>query len=207
MIALLLKKRQVRNNVDSENLVYLRALNHKDKDKVCRWMVSSYVIHHTFVVPGPYAIPHDFATHAYAERYFYQLMSDKNRRTFAIIKGREHIGNIGLKEIDFDQLKAECFIEIGHKENRNKGFGFMAMRQLLSWAFLNLGLEKIELDVLEFNTPAIKIYDRLGFVAEPSFMWHYDEFGMYWHVIKMSLTKSILLGKKLRINPILDHYL
>jgi RimJ/RimL family protein N-acetyltransferase len=62
----------------------------------------------------------------------------------------------------------------------------------------NFGLEKIELDVLEFNTPAIKIYNRLGFVAEPSFMWHYDEFGMYWHVIKMSISKSnFLLGKRL----------
>lgn len=189
-MVLLLKKKQVKNQAEQAALVHLRPLSHKDKDKVCRWMSSPFIIQHTFVVPGPYAIPYDFATYSYAERYFYQLMTDKKRQTFAIMRGSEHIGNIGLKEIDHQLLKAECFIEIGQRENRARGYGFSAMRQLLSIAFNDHKLLKVELDVLEFNVSALRIYYRLGFVPELPFIWHYDEFGMYWRVIKMALSHS-----------------
>lgn len=193
---LLLKKRQEKANQSLAN-IYLRPLNHKDKDRVCRWMSSSFIIHHTFVVPGLYALPYDFATYGYAERYFYQLMTDNKRETFAIMKNAEHIGNIGLKDIDWEKQKADCFIEIGSRSFRGQGHGFAAMKQLLFRAFLDLKLLSVELDVLEFNLSALKIYQRLGFICQSPFIWHYDEFGMYWRVLRMSLVGTTFL----RLNP------
>lgn len=191
---LLLKKRQEKVKVSSAK-IHLRPLNHKDKKRVCRWMSSSFIIHHTFVVPGLYALPSDFATYSYAERYFYQLMTDRKRETFAIMKNAEHVGNIGLKDIDWDKQKADCFIEIGSPSFRGQGNGFEAMKQLLVRAFLELKLVTVELDVLEFNLSALKIYQRLGFIGQTPFMWHYDEFGIYWRVLRMSLTASKFLGR------------
>lgn len=197
-MVLLLGKRQVKNKDARVDSIHLRSLNHKDKPQVCRWMISPFIIHHTFVVPGPYAIPYDFATYAYAERYFYQLMTDKQRETFAIMYGDEHIGNVGLKEIDHKLLKAECFIEIGRSTFRGQGYGLEAMTQLLIKAFRDLGLKEVELEVLEFNVAAIKVYKRLGFRADSHYIWHYDEFGMYWRVIKMSLSASGFFARSLK---------
>lgn len=188
-MAVLLKKRHIKNRQAQPSEVYLRPLRHKDKDLVCRWMSSPYIVENTFVVPGPYGIPHDFASMAYAARYFDQLMADRHRKTYAIMWQNNHIGNVGLKEIAYDSQTAECFIEIGLRSNRGGGKGMEAMHQLLNKAFFEFDLMNIELDVLEFNVAAIRIYEKLGFILKDSFIWHYDEFGIYWRVLRMSVTR------------------
>ena len=78
----------------------------------------------------------------------------------------EHIGNIYLREIDWVARKAALHIFIGSKQHRGRGHGTRAIRLLLGHAFLDLNLNRIQLEVLADNTPAIKAYERSGFVAE-----------------------------------------
>lgn len=167
----------------------LRPLEKSDGMNVCRWMTSSYILQHSFVVTGPKSLPSDFATYEYAHRYFDMLLSDPLRITFAIVVDRIHIGNIGLKDICQDELTAECFIEIGDAPLRGRGCGSAAMAKLLDYAFGHLALVKVELEVLEFNFPALKVYNRLGFITTGFSGWHYDEFGQYWRVLRMRLKK------------------
>lgn len=169
--------------------ISLRAIEQSDKNSVCRWMTSSYILHNSFVIPSAKSVPNDFGTFAYAERYFTMLLSDPYRRVYAIAYDGVHIGNVGLKEISFKSMTAECFIEIGDLKFRGQGVGTKAMRLLLEIAFLKLSLDTISLDVLEFNFPALKIYHRLGFSFERENGWHYDQFGLYWRVVKMKLNK------------------
>lgn len=175
---------------------FLRSLEDSDLANVCRWMTSSYILQHSFVIPSARSLPNDFATSVYAARYFDMLMSDHRRLTFAITVNGQHVGNIGLKEISMTHLTAECFIEIGEKSYRGRGLGIDAMRQLLNLAFFDYGLLEVKLEVLEFNFPAIKVYDRLGFVARSETGWHYDEFGQYWRVLSMSIFRGDWLKKK-----------
>lgn len=189
-MVLMLKKAREKNKYNLDSQIYIRPLHHKDKNQVCRFMNQAFIIHHTFVVPGPNAVPYDFATNAYAKRYFHQLISDEKRLSFAIMKGKDHIGNIGLKEIDKKKGNAECFIEIGESRFRGKGFGYDAMRLLLNYTFIDLALVNLELDVLEFNAHAIRLYKRLGFMTIGPSFWHYDEFGIYWRVLNMSISAS-----------------
>lgn len=153
-------------------------------------MTSSYILQHSFVIPGPKSPPSDFATADYAIRYFDILISDPLRLTFAIMLNGLHIGNVGLKEICATTMMAECFIEIGEHEFRGQGLGINAMKQLLNFAFFDYGLREIELDVLEFNFRALKVYNRLGFKARGQSGWHYDEFGQYWRVLKMGIRQK-----------------
>lgn len=175
--------------------VYLRRLAVSDKEKICQWMTSPYILHHSFVIPGPHAIAKDFGSRAYAERYFNLLMTDNHRQTYAILVLDQHIGTIGIKEIDNYQ-RAECFIEIGELEFRGQGVGRLAMTHLLQIAFDVFSLDHLALDVLEFNIAAIKLYHSLGFVSEENFTWHYDEFGLYWRVIRMNLPKSAWVARR-----------
>lgn len=153
-------------------------------------MSSSYIVQHSFVVPGPKSRPQDFSTQAYARRHFEVLLNDPGRLTFAILLEGRHVGNVGLKDICWQTLTAECFIEIGEANYRGHGLGQMALKKLLQRAFFKLNLIKIDLDVLEFNFPAIKIYDRLGFMVQGQSAWHYDEFGQYWRVLRMTIKKE-----------------
>jgi RimJ/RimL family protein N-acetyltransferase len=170
--------------------ISLRPLKRCHEENVCKWMTSAYILHHSFVVPGPKSQPNNFSTKDYALRYFNILLHDKKRLTFAIVFKERHVGNVGLKEMDFFHKTAECFIEIGESQFRGCGIGFNAMNQLLRCAFLNYELSWVTLDCLEFNFPALKVYGALGFTSTGQICWHYDEFGQYWRVIKMSVKKD-----------------
>lgn len=168
----------------------LRNLAKSDCNNVCRWLESSYILQYSFVVSGKKSLPKDFSTIEYGLRYFQMILSDPNRVTFALEMGNVHIGNIGLKEINRIDLTAECFIEIGEAKYRGQGLGSRAMTELLDFAYFRYGLEQVELDVLEFNLAAITVYQRLGFSTVGFNGWHYDEYGQYWRVLRMSLLKK-----------------
>jgi RimJ/RimL family protein N-acetyltransferase len=81
---------------------------------------------------------------------------------------------------------------------------------LLEYAFKTLMLDEIRLEVLEFNLPAIRVYQKLGFVRTHRSGWHYDaEGGQYWQVWSMCLTsdrfsalqKRLTLGAEIKMIP------
>ncbi len=55
---------------------------------------------------------------------------------------------------------------IGKEEYRGKGVGTFAIRTMISHAFFNLNLRRIQLGVLENNIIAINLYKKVGFIEE-----------------------------------------
>jgi RimJ/RimL family protein N-acetyltransferase len=53
-------------------------------------------------------------------------------------------------------------INIGEEAGRGKGIGFTAI-QILEDQAQAMGLKRVELGVFEFNTPAVKLYKKLGY--------------------------------------------
>lgn len=49
---------------------------------------------------------------------------------------------------------------------RGRGFAVPMLRLVLEEAFARPGMERAELNVYSWNTPAIRTYERLGFAAE-----------------------------------------
>jgi RimJ/RimL family protein N-acetyltransferase len=170
--------------------INLRFLDRSDNERVRKWLLDPYVLELTFVIPGPErraSLPFDDKT---MNQYIEALLSDKTRKTFAIEAEGLHVGNVGLKEIDHEQGKAELFIEIGEKEYRGRGVGKAAMTILLDYVFFNMGLSEVCLEVLEFNGPALKLYKELGFQTSHRSGWHYDQNGRYWQVWWMRLPRE-----------------
>lgn len=176
--------------------IILRKLEKKDKKNVLKWMSNPYVIQNSFVVPAPNLIPVDFATEKYSERYFEHILTDNNRTTFAVMWDSYHVGNVGIKDIRLSAGTADCFIEIGEEKARGVGCGYSAMVRLLNYAFCERNFIEIGLDVLEFNVAAIKLYEKLCFVNQNQYSWHYDEYGQYWRVTRMSLKIQDWLRQK-----------
>ena len=84
---------------------------------------------------------------------------------FAIVAldGDELIGNCGIDDISDIDGTGGLVILIGDKRFWNRGFGADAVRLLLRFGFLTLGLNNIHLRVHAFNERAIRCYEKCGF--------------------------------------------
>lgn len=76
------------------------------------------------------------------------------------------LGLVTLANIDWVHRSTELHVMVGRREDRGRGIGTFAVREMLSHAFLDLGLHRVELDALADNSRAIHVYERAGFVRE-----------------------------------------
>jgi RimJ/RimL family protein N-acetyltransferase len=114
-----------------------------------------------FLVPG---VPFLFNLEDETD-WFEQRRKDKNSMVFAILAlpEKQLIGNCGLHNLDWKNRAAVFGIFIGDKNYWNKGYGTDATRTLLRFAFEQLGLNRMELEVYDFNPRAIRAYEKAGF--------------------------------------------
>ena len=77
------------------------------------------------------------------------------------------IGHIELAAIDRHNGSARvCRVLVGDPAYRGKGIGTVMMEKIVEIGFRRLGLHRIELSVFDFNTSAIRCYEKVGFVKE-----------------------------------------
>ena len=77
-----------------------------------------------------------------------------------------HIGNVGLHGIDWKNRTAVLGIVLGEKSYWNQGLGTDATHTALRFAFHELNLHRVELEVFEFNPRALRCYEKAGFRHE-----------------------------------------
>lgn len=102
----------------------------------------------------------------------YSASSDEVNLAMCDKETDKHIGNIYLRQINWINRHAELHIFIGDLEERSKGYGQSAVRQLLAHAFSDLGLKRVYLTVLSDNHAAIHIYKKCGFNIEGTLKDH-----------------------------------
>jgi RimJ/RimL family protein N-acetyltransferase len=83
-----------------------------------------------------------------------------------------------------------CRILIGDKQMRGNGIGGEIVRQLVHHSFVNLGYATVELNVYDWNTDAIKCYERAGFIVNRNKVSHSEVNGKTWTAINMKLDKA-----------------
>lgn len=71
-----------------------------------------------------------------------------------------------LSDIEMATRRAELSIFVGATAMRGRGIGKAAVRLLLDHAFLDIGLNRVELRVLDDNVAAIRAYEACGFRRE-----------------------------------------
>lgn len=105
---------------------------------------------------------------AQAERLFEDREASAVDDSFAIHREGEEepLGVISLTNISEANGSAELSVIIGDEKDRDKGFGTEAIRVILRYAFEDLGLQRVDLSVFEFNELAIRAYEKLGFQRE-----------------------------------------
>ncbi|WP_108669362.1 GNAT family N-acetyltransferase [Peribacillus acanthi] len=76
------------------------------------------------------------------------------------------IGFVVLHSIEWNNRSGLLAIGIGDSENRNKGYGQDALKLILQYAFCELNLDRVGLDVIQYNDRAIHAYEKVGFQQE-----------------------------------------
>jgi RimJ/RimL family protein N-acetyltransferase len=78
---------------------------------------------------------------------------------------QELIGEVVLNNIDTTNRSASVRIGI-RAAYTNRGYGSAALGLMLAYAFEDLQLHRVELEVFAFNSRAIHVYEKLGFHRE-----------------------------------------
>jgi RimJ/RimL family protein N-acetyltransferase len=82
------------------------------------------------------------------------------------LDGDRLVGFVAIFSIEWPNSNGWIAVGIGDEDERRKGFGKEAVGLALRFAFHELGLSRISLDVIADNLPAIALYLGLGFQEE-----------------------------------------
>ncbi len=104
-------------------------------------------------------------------------------------KSGELIGNISI-ELNWVNRRGMLGIIIGEKDFQNKGYGKEAIRLMLNYAFYELNLHKIVLEVYDYNERAVNLYKKLGFKIEGHFRKHSFKNGKYVDLLYMGILEK-----------------
>ena len=143
-------------------LVRLSAPRERDAEAFARWSHDAAYLR---------AVDTDFARPISAQeaaKRFPGGEDDPNAVAFRIRTLEEDrlIGFVALHSIEWNNRAALLAIGIGEPDYRGKGYGTDALRLVLRYAFDELNLLRVGLDVISNNTPAVRAYEKVGFVHE-----------------------------------------
>jgi RimJ/RimL family protein N-acetyltransferase len=106
------------------------------------------------------------------------------------------IGFIGLFNLLMHHGDALVAIALGEREYWGKGYGSDAMRVILRYAFNELNLRKVGLIVFEYNTRAIRSYEKTGFRHEGRIRGAILREGRRWDWLYMGLMREEFLANE-----------
>jgi RimJ/RimL family protein N-acetyltransferase len=164
--------------------VYLRPLEREDARILTQWFNDPEVTD-TLRTYRPMTVP-------FEEAFIRRIAKSSTDVGLAIMvrEGDRFIGVCGLSEVDIRNRHAAFGINIGDKEAWGKGYGTEATKLLLRHAFLTLNLNRIWLEVYEYNPRALHVYEKLGFVIEGRLRQDMFRAGRYWDTIIMGILRQ-----------------
>jgi RimJ/RimL family protein N-acetyltransferase len=142
--------------------VYLRAAERADIPTFTRWFNDERVTRF-LALDTPFSLVAE-------EGWFDRLQGVQGKSLYHFViclrDTGEAIGTLGLHDVDLKHGKATVGIAIGEPGRWSQGLGSDAMRAALDFGFGSLRLDRIELEVYDFNLRARRSYEKVGFVHE-----------------------------------------
>lgn len=166
--------------------VELRPLRMDDWHKTIEWRNDITIKKLAMMHPFP-------ITEINEIEWYEELLKSKSDKTiyFAIADKQESLlGFIFLNNINYTNKNCYLGIVIGKKDAQGKGYGFEAMTLIIDYAFNILNLNKITIEVVEYNQNAIHLYKKLGFIEEGNLKQQLFVNGSYKNVYLMSLFRK-----------------
>lgn len=167
-------------------LVYLRPGERSDIPLFVRWMSDARTTRN-LLIRSPIG-------HALEERWFDSMIEQHGRERWffvicRLVDGRP-VGSLDLHALDHTNGSAGIGIAIGDPADTGQGYGSDALRVLARFAFDELRLVRLWLDVYDENEGARRLYERLGFVHEATFRHGVFRRGRFRDVHRLGLLRE-----------------
>ena len=172
------------------DLVILRALESSDLERCYRWMNDPNIVR---TLKSRYPMPFEKE----AEWLESAVSTNATERHFAVERkdNRTHIGNASLHDIEWVSRTAAFGLFIGDPSAWNRGFGTDAVRSLVRFAFEEMNLRKLKINVFDYNDRARHVLEAIGFVQEGKLQKEFFREGQYHDIVIFSIFSDTTLQR------------
>ncbi|RAJ06610.1 RimJ/RimL family protein N-acetyltransferase [Chitinophaga skermanii] len=162
-------------------MIQLAPFEEIDFNRLIAWLDTEELL---VQVAGP------LFTHPLNTAQLVTYIADPNRHAFKVIDTTSHtvIGHAEIYKTE-DNTGKICRVVIGDTTLRGKGIGQALISALVAYAVEDLQLQAVELNVYDWNTAAIKCYEKVGFVFNPNKMATIVVNGETWISLNMVYMK------------------
>jgi len=160
-----------------------------DAPHLARWTLDGAYLRH---YDTAFAMPRSAA---YFEKLIEEDESAQDTTLFAIrtLDDDKLIGTISLHTIEWNNKTCILSIGIGEADYRNGGYGTEALRLILAFAFFELNMHRVGLEVISYNYMAKRAYEKVGFKVEGTIRECVDRDGEKYDKILMGVLRDELL--------------
>lgn len=166
------------------NRIYLEPITPADTGRIVRWRNQQFVrenfIYRELFTPDSH------------NKWLRDVVEKGRAEQFIIYVKPEDkpVGSVYLRDIDFQNEKAEYGIFIGEKDYLEKGIGSEAAMLITDYGFDVLRLHKIMLRVFASNKRAIASYEKVGFKKEGYLRDEVKIEGQYRDIVYMAMINK-----------------
>jgi RimJ/RimL family protein N-acetyltransferase len=165
--------------------VILRAFEREDAERCYRWMNDPNIVR-TLKSRYPIAFQNEVE---WLDRAMHPSPSE---RQFAIERkdDRTHIGNASLHDIDWVSRTAWFGLFVGEPTAWNRGYGSDAILTLVRFAFEEMNLVKLRINVFDYNEKGKHVLLGHGFVQEGKLARDFFREGTYHDLVIFSIFRD-----------------
>ncbi len=144
----------------SGRLTYLRPITEEDFESIYKATKDSEIRYMTGTINN--------FTLEDIKWHYERVNKDDSRYDFAIClkRSNEIIGDITISDIDRMDNKEGFRIALHNLGNLGKGYGTEAVKLAIYFAFEELKLNRLQLEVFSHNPRGVKAYEKAGFTIE-----------------------------------------
>jgi len=119
-----------------------------------------------------------------------EYINKQDKKPFKVIL-KETNETIGHCELNFENGNNRLSrILIGNEKYRNKKLGEQIVRNMVDLFFNHQSVKKVDLNVFDWNTRAIKCYEKVGFIINHQNTDYLNVYGKIWTRLNMELKRE-----------------
>ena len=172
-------------------MIRLEYFDREDFQQLIEWMSSEHLITNWAGSLFKYPLTED-SLDWYIEDTNNITSSDAFIYKAVDVTTSKTVGHISLGSISDKNRSARISrVLVGNTSERGKGVCTGMIKAILKIGFKDLGLHRISLGVYDFNTSAIRCYEKCGFVKEGLMrdVLRYSD-NTYWNLLEMSILED-----------------
>jgi RimJ/RimL family protein N-acetyltransferase len=169
--------------------VRLRAVEESDLPLLLQWTNDPEISQ----LVGGWSFPISMAQQ---KEWFYKTLNDSRTQRFIVESEEDGIlGLTGLWDIDWHNRHALTALKLGPSNVRGKGYGTDAILTLMSYAFMDVGLNKLWTTILTYNVASYKAYvEHCGWQVEGVLRQEVYRGGRYHDLLRVGVLRDDFLA-------------